>query len=132
MHKSFNNLQLFSCFNIFMKMFFQVFRDDESRQLLQLWLEERQNLKLDVKNIFNPHFGSVFRANLAPSFFAGRLCRMADVYTSSVNNLVQYATDHFFFPSRGTLPHETIVYHPDRQHTKLENIMDKHRRSLED
>ena len=77
--------------------------------MLHDWLDERQDLKTKVKDIFNPHFGSVFRANLSPSFFAGRLCRMADLYTSSINNLVHYSPDHFFFPVRGTLPHEHVV-----------------------
>jgi len=88
---------------------FQIYRDAESQQLLVSWLDERQKLKEGIKEIFNPHFGSVFRSNLSPSFFAGRLCRMADLYTSSVNNLVNYSPDHFFFPLRGTLPHEHVV-----------------------
>ena len=76
---------------------------------MQSWLQERQQLKTAVTDIFNPHFGSVFRSNLSPSYFAGRLCRMADLYTSSVNNLIRYSPDHFFFPLRGTLPHEHVV-----------------------
>nr|CAB3264464.1 5'-nucleotidase domain-containing protein 3 [Phallusia mammillata] len=87
----------------------QIYRDAESQQLVRQWLAERNQLKSVVKEIFNPHFGSVFRSHLSPSFFAGRLCRIADLYMSSVNNLVHYYPNHFFFPLRGVLPHEHII-----------------------
>nr|XP_002130381.1 5'-nucleotidase domain-containing protein 3 [Ciona intestinalis] len=87
----------------------QIYRDAESQQLVREWLNERNELKTKVKEIFNPRFGSVFRSHLSSSYFAGRLCRMADLYTSSVNNLTQYYPNHFFFPTRGTLPHEHVV-----------------------
>jgi len=86
----------------------QRYRDAESRKLISDWLEERLVLKTQVRDIFNPHFGSVFRSHLAPSFFSNRLCRIADIYTSSVTNLIDHS-DHFFFPTRATLPHESIV-----------------------
>ena len=73
------------------------------------WLHERESIKVRVKDIFNPYFGSIFRSHLAPSFFSSRLCRIADIYTSSVTNLVNYNLDHFFFPHRSNLPHERIM-----------------------
>lgn len=87
----------------------QIYRDAESRMLIRDWLEERDDLKKHIKLVFNERFGSVFRANLQESYFSSRLCRIADIYTSSVRNLASYHSDHFFFPFRGTLPHEIVV-----------------------
>ncbi|XP_039269537.2 5'-nucleotidase domain-containing protein 3-like [Styela clava] len=87
----------------------QLYRDAESRMLLRDWLNERNNFKKHIKVIFNKRFGSVFRSNLQASYFSSRMCRIADIYTSSVCNLAYYNTDHFFFPFRGTLPHEIVV-----------------------
>ncbi|XP_076821628.1 5'-nucleotidase domain-containing protein 3-like [Clavelina lepadiformis] len=87
----------------------QIYRDAESQQVLRDWLNERDDLKVIVKEIFNPHFGSVFRSHLSASFFTGRLCRIADIYTSRVTNLLHYYPNHFFFPVRGTLAHEHII-----------------------
>lgn len=87
----------------------QVYRDAESRMLIKDWLVERDRFKRHIKEIFNERFGSVFRANLQASYFSSRLCRIADIYTSSVNNLAYYHADHFFFPFRGTLPHEIVI-----------------------
>lgn len=106
----------------------QVYRDAESKQLLKEWLGERQQLKQTVKNIFNPQFGSVFRSHLSPSYFTGRLCRIADIYTSSVENLTQYYPDHFFFPLRSPLPHEHIVsmaYQHDGYDSAIEEILNR-------
>ena len=108
--------------------FTQVYRDAESRQLLQDWLDERRHLKQTMKNIFNPQFGSIFRSQLSPSYFTGRLCRIADIYTSSVENLIHYYPDHFFFPIRSPLPHEHIIsmaYQHDGYDSAIEEILNR-------
>nr|XP_039269353.1 5'-nucleotidase domain-containing protein 3-like [Styela clava] len=87
----------------------QVHQDAESRQLVRDWLIERKNVKADLKNVFNKNFGSVFRTSLQGSYFSSRLCRVADIYTSSVMNLCKYGPDKIFFPPRGSLPHEQLV-----------------------
>lgn len=50
----------------------------------------------------NPNFGSIFRTRQelgsTPSFFARCLQRHVDLYTSSVENLALYSTDHRFYP----------------------------------
>ena len=104
----------------------QVYRDAESKQLIRDWLHERDGIKVTVKDIFNPRFGSVFRSHLAPSFFAMRLCRIADVYMSSVNNLMNYQPDHFFFPIRASMPHEGVVgmaYQDDGYDSAIERLL---------
>ena len=56
--------------------------------------------------MFNPQFGSIFRRHHNPSYFANRLCRFADIYTSNVGNLLNYSMTHTFYPRRSALPHE--------------------------
>lgn len=62
--------------------------------------------RVATKEAFNRQFGSIFRTYHNPSFFTSRLCRYADLYMSSVSNLLQYPTDHTFYPRRSALPHE--------------------------
>ena len=47
--------------------------------------------RVEMKNIFNPYFGSVFRSKKNPTFFSRRLFRVADVYTSRVTNFHNYS-----------------------------------------
>ncbi|KIH42958.1 hypothetical protein ANCDUO_27050, partial [Ancylostoma duodenale] len=35
-------------------------------------------------------------------------CRLADVYTSRVPNMLKYDLNHCFFPRRNALPHENL------------------------
>lgn len=64
----------------------------------------------------NENFGSVFRASpcqgvrSSPSLFAGFLQRHVDLYTSRVENLRLYSTDHRFYPTeeRVGIPHEAV------------------------
>ncbi len=49
-----------------------------------------------TKQIFNAQFGSLFRTHLNSTFFSKRLFRFADIYTSSVTNLMKYSTRHTF------------------------------------
>ena len=75
-------------------------------ELRNIWLKERDVLREDAKNLFNPYFGSVFRTTTNPSFFSRRLARFADIYTSNVTNLLNYPVDCHFIPRRSSLPHE--------------------------
>lgn len=71
------------------------------------WLRERDTLRERAKWMFNPYFGSVFRAHNNPSFFSRRLSRFADIYTSNVTNLLDYPVNGQFIAKRSDLPHET-------------------------
>ncbi|XP_039290743.1 5'-nucleotidase domain-containing protein 3 isoform X1 [Nilaparvata lugens] len=70
------------------------------------WIKERDQLRQDIKCVFNEQFGSVFRTYHNPTYFSRRLFRFADIYTSSVTNLLQFSVHHTFYPRRGVMPHE--------------------------
>ena len=80
-----------------------------SSELRQLWLKERDELRMKAKHSFNPYFGSVFRSYNNPSFFSRRLSRFADIYTSNVTNLLNYPVDCHFIPRRVDLAHEQSI-----------------------
>ena len=80
--------------------------ESECHQILQDWRDELYQTRLELKNEFNPNFGSVFRSRRKPTFFSRRLFRVADIYTSRVTNFANYTMNHTFFPRRGVLPHE--------------------------
>lgn len=75
--------------------------------LLDSWHAERDKLRHQSKVSFNQHFGSIFRSFHNPSYFSRRLSQYAILYTSKVTNLSQYPLNHFFYPKRSALPHES-------------------------
>lgn len=81
------------------------------RRELKRWIDERDALRLELKVIFNPHFGSVFRTYNNPTYFSRRLFRFADIYTAKLTNLNNYSFEkHTFYPRRGVMPHEYTNY----------------------
>ncbi|KAF4528459.1 hypothetical protein B566_EDAN015861 [Ephemera danica] len=82
----------------------------EAQQVLQEWMEEREQLCQKTKCVFNKQFGSVFRTYQNPSYFSRRLFRFADIYTSNIGNLLHYPVWHTFYPRRGVMPHEYTSY----------------------
>ncbi|XP_048246863.1 5'-nucleotidase domain-containing protein 3-like isoform X1 [Haliotis rufescens] len=78
----------------------------EQREVIQAWLKERDDLRNYTKGVFNPRFGSLFRTYHNPTYFTRRLARFADMYMSSLTNLLHYSVDHSFYPHRVLLPHE--------------------------
>lgn len=82
----------------------------EAKKALRRWMDERDQLRNDIKIIFNKQFGSVFRTYNNPTYFSRRLFRFSDIYTSNVTNLLHYGVDHTFYPRRGVMPHEYISY----------------------
>jgi len=83
---------------------------EESKAALKIWSQERDEIRIKMKNIFNPQFGSVFRTYHNPTYFSRRLFRFADVYTSQITNLLHYSVKHTFYPRRGVMPHEYLSY----------------------
>ncbi|KAK9505725.1 hypothetical protein O3M35_009714 [Rhynocoris fuscipes] len=81
-----------------------------AKDTLEKWMIERDVLRQDIKNIFNEQFGSVFRTYHNPTYFSRRLFRFADIYTSSITNLLHHSVDHVFYPRRGVMPHEYSSY----------------------
>jgi len=58
---------------------------------------------------FNRYFGSRLRCKLQQSFFAMQVSRYADLYTTSVVNLLNYSMEQRFFPIHTPLPHEKQI-----------------------
>ncbi|XP_043269988.1 5'-nucleotidase domain-containing protein 3 isoform X2 [Venturia canescens] len=88
----------------------QDYEGAEVQSQLDEWMEERDKLRNEIKRVFNQQFGSVFRTYHNPSYFSRRLFRFADIYMSSITNLLGYSTSHTFYPRRGVMPHEYISY----------------------
>lgn len=55
------------------------------------------------------NFGSAFRTHQTGSAFSGRLAECCDVYTSSVENLLNVHHDEAMRPARVFLPHEEAI-----------------------
>jgi len=66
--------------------------DEVSRQIISKWLSERDQLRKEMKHVFNGQFGSLFRTYHNPTYFSRRLFRFADVYTSKVTNFLRFST----------------------------------------
>ncbi|KAI9304055.1 HAD-superfamily hydrolase [Cunninghamella echinulata] len=81
----------------------------ELNNLIQEWRHERSALRLELKVVFNRHFGSVFRTHNNPTYFANKLRKFADIYTSNITNLQNIPGDYVFFPNRTYLPHERVM-----------------------
>ncbi|XP_063974714.1 5'-nucleotidase domain-containing protein 3 [Diachasmimorpha longicaudata] len=77
---------------------------------LDEWMCERDQIRNEIKRVFNQQFGSVFRTYHNPTYFSRRLFRFADIYMSSITNLLYYSTTHTFYPRRGVMPHEYMSY----------------------
>ncbi|XP_042217417.1 5'-nucleotidase domain-containing protein 3-like isoform X2 [Homarus americanus] len=84
----------------------QDFEEEEAREIVRQWEKERDELRTKTKDMFNRHFGSVFRTHDNPTYFSRRLFRFADIYTARLSNLNNYSINHTFYPRRGVLPHE--------------------------
>ena len=59
-----------------------------------------------LKEAHNLRFGSVFRTEKNPTYFSRRLATFSNLYTSSLDNLMNYSLDYTFIPRRAALPHE--------------------------
>ncbi|KAG9270350.1 5'-nucleotidase domain-containing protein 2-like [Astyanax mexicanus] len=88
----------------------QMYRDPGSREVLQEWLKEREELRARTKNLFNPQFGSIFRTCHNPTYFSRRLCRFSDLYMASISCLLNYDLSYTFYPRRTPLQHEAPLW----------------------
>ncbi|GBP28131.1 Poly(U)-specific endoribonuclease homolog [Eumeta japonica] len=88
----------------------QDYEEPEALEVLGHWMAERDYLRNEIKAVFNPQFGSVFRTYHNPTYFSRRLFRFADIYTSNITNLLKYSLTHTFYPRRGVMPHEYGSY----------------------
>ncbi|POM80716.1 5'-nucleotidase domain containing hypothetical protein [Phytophthora palmivora] len=63
-------------------------------------------LQMEMENLINANFGSVFRADAYPSQFAFLVQRYVDIYSARLENLLEYPSSHTFYPERIAMPHE--------------------------
>ncbi|XP_051979309.1 5'-nucleotidase domain-containing protein 3 isoform X2 [Xyrauchen texanus] len=99
----------------------QVHRDPVSQTVIQQWINEREDMRLLTKDIFNGQFGSLFRAYHNPTYFSRRLSRFADIYMASLSCLLNYDLQHTFYPRRTPLQHESPIW-PEQTSTGAMNI----------
>uniref|UniRef100_A0A915DF36 5'-nucleotidase domain-containing protein 3 n=1 Tax=Ditylenchus dipsaci TaxID=166011 RepID=A0A915DF36_9BILA len=83
--------------------------DADTLNIIRQWAAERKVIREQIKALFNPNFGSMFRTFHDMSFFCRRLSRLSDIYTSRLPNLFAYTDEHTFFPKRTSLPHEINI-----------------------
>ncbi|XP_029661742.1 5'-nucleotidase domain-containing protein 3 isoform X2 [Formica exsecta] len=88
----------------------QDYEGPKVQEELDEWIKERDQLRNEIKSVFNKQFGSVFRTYHNPTYFSRRLFRFADIYMSTITNLLEYSTSHTFYPRRGVMPHEYTSY----------------------
>ncbi|XP_023340841.1 5'-nucleotidase domain-containing protein 3 isoform X2 [Eurytemora carolleeae] len=81
-------------------------QEPEAKEVIEAWKIEVDAVSMSLRNMFNPHFGSMFRSHSNPTYFSRKLFRFSDIYTSRVTNLGQYSLNHTFYPSLGYLPHD--------------------------
>ncbi|ROL43963.1 5'-nucleotidase domain-containing protein 3 [Anabarilius grahami] len=99
----------------------QVHRDPASQMVIQQWINEREEMRLRTKDIFNAQFGSLFRTYHNPTYFSRRLSRFADIYMASLSCLLNYDLQHTFYPRRTPLQHESPIW-PEQTSTGAMSI----------
>uniref|UniRef100_A0AAR2IGN8 5'-nucleotidase domain containing 3 n=1 Tax=Pygocentrus nattereri TaxID=42514 RepID=A0AAR2IGN8_PYGNA len=99
----------------------QVHRDAASQAVIQHWVKEREDMRSQAKDIFNPQFGSLFRTYHNPTYFSRRLSRFADIYMASISCLLNYDLQHTFYPRRTPLQHEAPFW-PEQTSAGAMNI----------
>uniref|UniRef100_A0A672NV33 5'-nucleotidase domain containing 3 n=1 Tax=Sinocyclocheilus grahami TaxID=75366 RepID=A0A672NV33_SINGR len=102
----------------------QVHRDSASQMVIQQWINEREEMRLRTKDIFNAQFGSLFRTYHNPTYFTRRLSRFADIYMASLSCLLNYDLQHTFYPRRTPLQHESPIWPEQTSTGPLVNIRD--------
>jgi HAD superfamily 5'-nucleotidase-like hydrolase len=70
----------------------------QEEALLRTLENELHAINSQLSQIYNPHFGSVFRTDGHPSLFAFSMLRYVDLYMADVCDLVHYNPLHRFYP----------------------------------
>lgn len=79
------------------------------KKLLDALETARMEIYAQTGDLFNKHFGSIFRSLGDPSAYALSLFRGCDIYTTRIENFSHYLPSHRFYPSHTDhLPHEKL------------------------
>jgi len=70
---------------------------------------ERKRIVDEIDSQYNPYFGSLFRKGGRLSSFANQMDKYADLYSSSIINIMNYTLTHQFWSPPKLLPHEATV-----------------------
>jgi hypothetical protein len=82
---------------------------DSLQTLLDALETARMELYAGADDLYNRHFGSIFRSLGDPSAYALALFRGCDIYTTRIENFSYYLPGHRFYPSHTDhLPHEKL------------------------
>jgi HAD superfamily 5'-nucleotidase-like hydrolase len=88
----------------------QRLNDEESKQQLERLKTRRSVIRRKLLRMFNANFGSVFRTSSPHrTLYFAQLCRVADIYMSSIGNFLNYPLNYCWYPSRSYLPHEATA-----------------------
>jgi len=97
---------------------------DKSSKILKDLYYEINNIRKELKAVFNPYFGSVFRTHTNQTYFSYMLQRYADVYTAAIENFNNYPHDFTHGISRTFLPHERDITNAKLKELKI--LQEKH------
>lgn len=89
----------------------------EDSELLETLVSQYEEMQFQRGKIVNSNFGSVFRVQSHPSQFAFSVQRYVDIYTSRLENLLDYPDYYTFYPQHTRLPHE-----PKPQHQSISQL----------
>lgn len=87
-------------------------RNDADNALLNALNEERQKSRCAMKAMFNPYFGAAFLTDTGrESAFAYNIQRYADVYTSRLENFLNYSSEAWLDPPYDVkiMPHHVKI-----------------------
>ncbi|KAL6054276.1 5'-nucleotidase domain containing 3 [Balamuthia mandrillaris] len=85
------------------------FGDHASSSISSLLKDYRAKLGGDLKELCHPNFGSAFRTHRNATLFAFQLQRYANIYTSKIQNFLEYPMHYSWYPDRLFLPHEAKI-----------------------
>lgn len=90
-------------------------------------MDEHEELQLKIGQAINESFGSVFRVESFPSQFAFSIQRYVDIYSSRLENFLDYPENYTFYPQHTRLPHE-----PKNHYQVISNTYDRAITNIED
>lgn len=83
--------------------------DGASERLLTALEHEIKMIQKAMRDLFNPHFGSVFRTALNPTLFGFSVMRYCDLYVPSLadcRSIANFSERRFYPTATRSMPHE--------------------------
>jgi len=83
--------------------------DDETKADAAELKKQRKVLRRSLLQMFNSHFGSVFRTSSHRTAYFFLMSRFADIYCSDISCFLNYPLNYCFYAKRSFFPHEPGV-----------------------